>query len=163
MADGSYALVGRQRVRGVELGAAGKVTPRWDLFANYTYLASVTLSSPATPRREGQALGNTPRHAFNVWTTYRLPAGWTMGYGSHFVGRRNVTSQGDGKLGAYWVHSLMAGYEVSRRLRFQLNVDNLFDRAYVERVRQVSGSESRSSAVELGDGRSAMLSAVYTF
>lgn len=74
-----------------------------------------------------------------------------------------MTAQGDGQLGAYWVHSLMAGYEVSRRLRFQLNVDNLFDRAYVERVRQVSGSESRSSAVEFGDGRSAMLSAVYTF
>ncbi|WP_175822895.1 TonB-dependent siderophore receptor [Burkholderia sp. BCC0419] len=163
MADGSYALVGRQRVRGIELGAAGKVTPRWDVFANYTYLASVTLSSPASPRRDGQALGNTPRHAFNVWTTYRLPAGWTVGYGSHFVGRRNVTSQGDGKLGAYWVHNLMASYDVSRRLHIQLNVDNLFDRAYVERVRQVSGSESRSSAVEFGDGRSAMLSAVYKF
>lgn len=163
MADGSYALAGRQRVRGIELGAAGKVTPQWDVFANYTYLASVTLSSPASPRRDGQALGNTPRHAFNVWTTYRLPAGWTLGYGSHFVGRRNVTSEGNGTLGAYWVHNLMAGYDVNRRLRFQLNIDNLFDRAYVERVRQVSGSEARSSAVELGDGRSAMLSAVYKF
>ncbi|KWH52900.1 TonB-dependent receptor [Burkholderia anthina] len=163
MADGSYALVGRQRVRGIELGAAGKVTPQWDVFANYTYLASVTLSSPATPRRDGQALGNTPRHALNLWTTYRLPAGWTIGYGSHFVGRRNVTSEGGSQLGAYWVHNLMAGYEVNRRLRFQLNIDNLFDRAYVERVRQVLGSESRSSAVEFGDGRSAMLSAVYKF
>jgi len=163
MADGSYALVGRQRVRGVELGAAGKVTPQWDVFANYTYLASVTLSSAAAPRRDGQALGNTPRHALNLWTTYRLPAGWTIGYGSHFVGRRNVTSEGGSQLGAYWVHNLMAGYEVNRRLRFQLNIDNLFDRAYVERVRQVLGSESRSSAVEFGDGRSAMLSAVYKF
>ncbi|MGS0896440.1 TonB-dependent receptor [Burkholderia stagnalis] len=163
MADGSYVLAGKQRVRGIELGAAGKVTPRWDLFANYTYLASVTRSSPSSPRRDGQALGNTPRHAFNVWTTYRLPAGWTLGYGSHFVGRRNVTSEGGATLGAYWVHNLMASYDVNRRLRFQLNVDNLFDRAYVERVRQVLGSESRSSAVEFGDGRSAMLSAVYKF
>ncbi|CAB3766961.1 TonB-dependent receptor [Burkholderia sp. MSh2] len=163
MADGSYQMAGKQRVRGFELGAAGKVTPGWDVFANYTYLASVTLRSPSSPRRDGQALGNTPRHAFNLWTTYRLPAGWTIGYGSHFVGRRNVTSEGNGTLGAYWVHNLMASYEVSRRLRFQLNVDNLFDRAYVERVRQQAGSASRSSAVELGDGRSAMLSAVYRF
>jgi catecholate siderophore receptor len=163
MADGSYALAGRQRVRGIELGAAGKVTPQWDVFANYTYLASVTLSSPSSPSRDGQALGNTPRHAFNVWTTYRLPAGWTLGYGSHFVGRRNVTSEGGSTLGAYWVHNLMVGYDVNRRLRFQLNIDNLFDRAYVERVRQVSGSQSRSSAVEFGDGRSAMVSAVYKF
>ncbi|PRH48993.1 TonB-dependent receptor [Burkholderia multivorans] len=163
MSDGTYLLAGKQRVRGVELGAAGKITPKWDLFANYTYLASATLDSPSSPRRNGKALGNTPRHAFNLWTTYRLPAGWTIGYGSHFVGRRNVTSEGDGTLGAYWVHNLMASYDVNRRLRFQLNVDNLFDRAYVERVRQQPGNASRSSAVEFGDGRAAMLSAVYTF
>ncbi|WP_261543547.1 TonB-dependent receptor [Burkholderia multivorans] len=163
MSDGTYLLAGKQRVRGLELGAAGKITPKWDLFANYTYLASATLDSPSSPRRNGKALGNTPRHAFNLWTTYRLPAGWTIGYGSHFVGRRNVTSEGDGTLGAYWVHNLMASYDVNRRLRFQLNVDNLFDRAYVERVRQQPGNASRSSAVEFGDGRAAMLSAVYTF
>ncbi|MDS0860624.1 TonB-dependent siderophore receptor [Burkholderia pseudomultivorans] len=163
MADGSYALAGRQRVRGIEFGAAGKVTPNWDVFANYTYLASVTLESPSSPRRVGQMLGNTPRHAFNLWTTYRLPAGWTLGYGSHFVGRRNVTAEGDGTLGAYWVHNLMARHDVNRRLRLQLNVDNVFDRAYVERVRQQLGNASRSSAVEFGDGRSATLTAVYQF
>lgn len=163
MADGSYLLAGKQRVRGVELGAAGKLTPQWDVFANYTYLSSATQDSPSSPRREGKALGNTPRHAFNLWTTYRLPAGWTVGYGTHFVGKRNVTSEGDGTLGSYMVHNLMLGYEANRRLRFQLNVDNLFDRGYVERVRQRPGNASRSSAVEYGDGRAATLSAIYKF
>lgn len=150
-------------MRGVELGAAGKLTPQWDVFANYTYLSSATQDSPSSPRREGKALGNTPRHAFNLWTTYRLTAGWTVGYGTHFVGKRNVTSEGDGTLGSYMVHNLMLGYEANRRLRFQLNVDNLFDRGYVERVRQRPGNASRSSAVEYGDGRAATLSAIYKF
>ena len=57
----------------------------------------------------------------------------------------------------------MASYDVNRNLKLQLNVENLADKAYVERVRQVAGGESRSSAIEYGDGRSAMLSAIYKF
>lgn len=57
----------------------------------------------------------------------------------------------------------MLGYAPNRHLRFQLNIDNLFNKAYVDRVRQVLGNASRSSAIEYGDGRSAVLSAVYSF
>lgn len=163
LSDGSYALAGEQRVRGVELGTAGKVTPNWDVFANYTYLNSKTLKSLSLPEREGKALANTPAHSFSLWTTYRLPAGWTLGYGARFIGRRNVTSAGDGTLGAYLVHNAMLGYAPNKNLKFQLNIDNLFNKAYVERVRQTLGSASRSSAIEYGDGRFAVLSAVYSF
>ncbi|MDU2613144.1 MAG: hypothetical protein E7C76_20160, partial [Pseudomonas aeruginosa] len=51
----------------------------------------------------------------------------------------------------------------TRDLKLQLNLDNLFDKAYVERVRQVYGNQSRSSAIEYGDGRTAILSAIYAF
>lgn len=163
LSDGSYVLAGEQRVRGVELGAAGKVTPNWDVFANYTYLNSKTLKSLSLPEREGKALANTPAHSFSLWTTYQLPASWTLGYGARFIGRRNVTSVGDGTLGAYLVHNAMLGYAPNKNLKFQLNIDNLFNKAYVERVRQTLGSASRSSAIEYGDGRFAVLSAVYSF
>lgn len=163
LADGSYLLAGAQRVKGVELDASGKLTPKWDVFANYTYSDSETRRSLVTPARIGQALGNTPRHSFSLWTTYVLPQGWTVGYGTRFVGSRNVTSQGDGKLSPYWVHSVMASYDVTRNLKLQLNIENLTDELYVERVRQTAGTQARSSAIEYGDGRSAMLSALYRF
>lgn len=57
----------------------------------------------------------------------------------------------------------MVSYDVDKHFRLQLNVDNLGNKAYVERVRQVLGSESRSSALEYGDGRAAMLTASYKF
>ncbi len=69
----------------------------------------------------------------------------------------------NGKLDAYWVHNMMLGYQATRDLKLQLNLDNLFDKAYVERVRQVYGNQSRSSAIEYGDGRTAILSAIYAF
>lgn len=163
MADGSYLLAGEQRVRGLELGAAGRITPQWDVFANYTYMASKTVRSLVQPARVGQALGNTPRHSLNLWSTYVLPHGWTLGYGARFVGKRNVTSAGDGQLASYWVHSLMVGYEVNPQWKLRLNLDNLGNKAYVAGVRQQLGSESRSSAIEYGEGRSARLTAMYQF
>lgn len=163
LADSSYIMAGEQRVQGVELGATGKLSERWSVFANYTFLDSETLKSETDPAREGQALGNTPPHSFNLWTTYELPAGWTLGYGARYVSERNVTSSTQAKLDSYWLHNAMLGYKVNENLDLQLNVNNLFDKTYVERVRQNIGTDSRSSAIEYGDARSAILSATLRF
>lgn len=166
MSDGSTQLAGKQRVDGFELGLTGHVTERWDVFANYTYLDSETLKAADTPAgaaRKGQALGNTPPRSFNLWTTYELPAGWSIGYGARYVSERNVTSSTRAKLDDYWLHNAMVAYKVNANLDLQLNVNNLFDEDYVERVRQQAGAAARSSAIEYGDGRSALLSATYSF
>ncbi len=166
MADGSTQLAGKQRVQGVEVGVTGHITEQWDVFANYTFLDSETLDAADTAAgiaREGQALGNTPPRSLNVWTTYKLPADWTVGYGARYVSERNVTSSTTAKLDAYWVHNAMVAYRVNEQLDLQLNVNNLFDEDYVERVRQQNGTDARSSAIEYGDARSAILSATYAF
>lgn len=163
LADGSYVLAGEQRVQGVELGATGKLSERWNVYANYTFLDSETLKSQVEPARAGQALGNTPPRSFNLWTTYELAQGWTLGYGSRYVSERNVTSSSGAKLDAYWLHNAMLGYKVNDNLDLQLNVNNLFDKDYVERVRQNVGLNTRSSAIEYGDARSAILSTTYRF
>ncbi|MDR8012827.1 TonB-dependent siderophore receptor [Pseudomonas guguanensis] len=163
LADGSYILAGEQRVQGVELGATGKLSEHWNVYANYTFLDSETLKSAIDPNREGQALGNTPPHSFNLWTTYEVAQGWTLGYGARYVSERNVSASTQAKLDSYWLHNAMIGYKVNRNLDLQLNVNNLFDKDYVERVRQNIGTTARSSAIEYGDARSAILSATYSF
>jgi len=162
LADGSYRLAGEQRVQGVELGATGKVTDDWKIYANYTYLDSETVKS-IDANTEGQALANTPPHSFNLWSTYDLPQGWQVGYGSRYVSRRNVTSSDQAKLAEYWVHNALVAYQVNDQFNVQLNLNNIFDKDYVERVRQRTGADSRSSAVEFGDGRHLILSTTYTF
>ncbi|MNQ67858.1 putative TonB-dependent receptor BfrD precursor [compost metagenome] len=174
MADGSTALAGDQRVQGVELAATGKLTEQWNLFANFTFLDSETRSAANTPAglaTEGQALANTPPRSFNLWTTYDLPGDFRVGYGARYVSERNLTSSNDGvKLDAYWLHNAMLGYKVSETLDLQLNLNNLFDKDYVERVRTQVGNSvgekttaARSSAIEYGDARSAVLSATLSF
>ncbi|MNG01411.1 putative TonB-dependent receptor BfrD precursor [compost metagenome] len=166
MADGSTRLAGEQRVQGVELGVTGHITEQWDVFANYTFLDSETLKSADTAAgtaKEGQALANTPPRSFNLWTSYELPAGWTLGYGARYVSERNVASSGTAKLDDYWLHNAMVGYQVNKNLDLQLNLNNLFDEDYVAQVRQTPGTAARSAAIEYGDGRSAILSANYSF
>ncbi|MFP6860653.1 TonB-dependent receptor [Pseudomonas sp.] len=166
MADGSTQLAGEQRVQGVEFGVTGRITDQWNVYANYTFLDSETLKAADTAAgiaREGQALGNTPPRSFNLWTTYELPAGWRVGYGARYASERNVTSSDNAKLDAYWVHNAMLGYKVNNELDLQLNMNNLFDKDYVQNVRQNVGLNTRSSAIEYGDARSAVLSATYRF
>ncbi|BBH46431.1 TonB-dependent receptor [Pseudomonas sp. KU43P] len=166
LADGSTQLSGKQRVQGLELGLTGHMSEHWTVFANYTFLDSKTLK--ATPggnsfASKGHALANTPPRSMNLWTTYQLPLAWTFGYGARYVSKRNVTSSTSAKLDAYWLHNAMVGYQVNRQLDLQLNLNNLFDKAYVERVRQQNGSSARSSAIEYGASRAAIVTANYQF
>ncbi|MCF6781528.1 TonB-dependent receptor [Stutzerimonas stutzeri] len=157
-------LDGKQRVEGIELGVSGKLTDRWDIFANYTVLSSEILkAADADVAQEGQALANTPPRSFSLWTTYDLPMGFEIGYGAQYVSERNVAVSSSAKVPEYWVHSAMLGYDVSDNLSLQLNVRNLFDKEYYDRVRSNIGSDARSSALVPGEGRTAILTANLSF
>lgn len=171
--DGTYELQGEQRVEGFELGASGKITDKWQAFASYTQLSSEVLkAAPGEDEvQEGQALANTPPRSFSLWTSYQLPADFELGYGAQFVDERNVAvatadtppQASRAKIDSYWVHGAMLGYQASKELHLQLNVNNLFDEEYYDRVRTSNGTGSNSGGLVPGDGRSAVLSANYTF
>jgi len=163
LGGGIWALVGEQRVQGLELGLSGQITPQWDVYGAYTWMDSELVRSATNPVTNGNRLGNTPRSSLNLWTGYTLPFGLKVSYGARYMGKRFTRVQNDGTVDAYLVHSLMASYQVNRNLRMQLNVDNLTNKQYVEGVRGSIGAGNRSSALEYGDGRSAVLSAYYQF
>ena len=162
--DDPVVLDGKQRVDGIELGVSGRITDQWEAFANYTFLSSEILEAGEVDvAEEGQALPNTPPRSFSLWTTYELPAGFEVGYGAQYVSERNVHAASRTKVPDYWVHSAMLGYDVSDTLNLQLNVRNLFNEEYYDRVRANAGTEVRSSALVPGEGRTAILSANLSF
>jgi catecholate siderophore receptor len=171
MLDGSFELQGEQRVQGFELGASGKLSDKWQAFASYTQLSSEVLkAAPGEDAvQEGQALANTPPRSFSLWTSYQLPANFEVGYGAQYVDERNVAvatrdtppQASRAKIDAYWVHGAMLGYQASEALHLQLNVNNLFDEEYYDRVRTNTGTADNSGGLVPGDGRSAVLTANY--
>jgi len=183
--SGEQALDGRARVDGIALGAAGRITDAWSVFANYTYLDSEVLSSVsgyclANPGAEdcgnsaafpdpqkGNPLTNTPKHSASLWTTYALGK-WTFGYGATYQGEFYLnnsflaTSGGSTtptalyKTPDYWTHRAMVAYDFSRNFALQLNVSNLLDEEYYLRIRNNGWATP-------GEARSATLTATYRF
>ncbi|HEX2061396.1 MAG TPA: TonB-dependent siderophore receptor, partial [Thermoanaerobaculia bacterium] len=128
-----FVLDGEQRVEGVELSLTGNLTDRWSVLAAFAHLDSEFTES-RNPLEEGAALAFVPENSFNVWTEGRLPRGFSIGAGAQFMDSvfRNATNTAE--VPSYWLLNAMAAYEVSHALTLRLNVNNLADAHYVDRV-----------------------------
>lgn len=129
----TFVLDGEQRVDGLELGLTGSITDRWSILASYALLDSEFVAS-ANPLEQGAALAFVPENSFNVWTEGRLPRGVQIGAGAQFMDSvfRNATNTAE--VPSYWLVSAMAAYDVSQSLTLRLNVNNIADERYVDRV-----------------------------
>ena len=126
-------LDGEQRVDGVELSFTGNITEHWSVLTSYAHLDSEFVAS-ANPLEEGAALAFVPENSFNVWTETRLTRRFSIGAGAQYMDSifRNATNTAE--VPSYWLVNAMAAYGVSRTLTLRLNVNNLADEVYVDRV-----------------------------
>jgi catecholate siderophore receptor len=129
----AYVLDGEQRVDGVEVGLTGRLTENWSVLTSYAHLDSEFVAS-ANPLEQGAALAFVPEHSLNLWTEGRLPHGFSIGAGAQYMDSvfRNATNTAE--VPSYWLVNAMAAYEVSSALTLRLNVNNLADERYVDRV-----------------------------
>lgn len=131
--DPATVLQGEQRIRGLELGATGHLTDRWSAFFSYTFLKSeITKSNNAV--EVGNEFANTPDHSVSLWTTYRLHTGFEIGAGGQYVGNRTNSTTTVRVAPAYTVYDAMVSYPLSNLLTLRLNVNNLTDERYIDRL-----------------------------
>lgn len=151
--DPPQVLDGEQRVDGVELSVTGNVTRNLSVFAGYSLLASEIVKSN-TPAEVGKRIQNTPRNSFNLWTTYRLGR-LELGGGARFTDRRFGNNINTRIVGRYWLLDAMASYPLSEHVDLRLNLYNLTDEYYFDRL--------GGGHLVPGPGRSAMLGAGFRF
>lgn len=152
--DPPQVLEGKQRVDGVELSVEGNITRAWQVLAGYTFLDSTTVDSNV-PAEIGKELVNTPPNSFNVWSTYRLPSGMHFGGGARFVDRRFGNTINTRVVDAYWTFDAMASYPLTDHIDLKLNLYNLTDKFYFDRI--------GGGHIVPGPGRAAMLSTSFRF
>jgi catecholate siderophore receptor len=152
--DPPQVLEGKQRVDGAELSIEGNVTKAWNVLAGYTLLDSATVESN-NPAEIGKALVNTPRNSFNVWSTYTLRNRFHFGGGARFVDRRFGNTINTRSVDAYWTFDAMASYPISERIDLKLNLYNLTDKFYFDRI--------GGGHIVPGPGRSAVLGTSFRF
>ena len=126
-------LEGEQRVRGVELSVTGLLTRDWNILAGYTLLDSRVVKSN-DPEDIGARLPQTPRNSFNLWNTYRLPFRLTIGGGVRFTDKRFTWVPNRRFVNEYWLIDAVASYQVNENIDFRINLNNLADEYYFDRV-----------------------------
>ncbi|WP_368648128.1 TonB-dependent siderophore receptor [Castellaniella ginsengisoli] len=161
----------KERVRGLELGLAGSITPRWSAYAGAAFMRSKILEDAADPLQAGGKMKNVPDMTFNLWTTYDFTDQFAGSLGAQYIGKRRfvagnrITDKGghssDVYAPSYWVANAALSYRAHKNLNLRLNVNNLFDTFYYQQV------SSSSDGFQLfgvpGAGRTVILSAEASF
>lgn len=125
-----YAALGERVMEGVETEISGAVTPKWQIHAGYSYLHS-QIKAASNSRDDGIFL-LMPKHSANLWTTYQVTSGLTIGGGVNAMS--GITSSAGMHAGGYATFDAMAAYRFTPKLKLQINADNIFNRHYYARV-----------------------------
>jgi catecholate siderophore receptor len=142
-ATGSFNS-GKNRVRGIELGASGLVTPKLTAQAGAALMSSEVLES-ATAASVGKRLANFANSSVSAQLKYQftedLAAGGALKYESErFGGQPDAAAAvlADGQYSQpipdYTVLDLFATYRVNKDLDLRLNVGNVTDEDYYTAV-----------------------------
>ena len=141
--DPLMVLEGEQRVQGFEIGVAGNITEHWKIFGGCTYIDSEILTTnaftvdPLTGNlvsQKGNRLPQTPEHSFSLWSVYTLPWGIEAGAGANYVGARFSSADNLREAPGYWLFDALLSKQFTRQVKAQINVYNLADEKYIDRV-----------------------------
>jgi catecholate siderophore receptor len=144
-----------QLVKGVTVGAMGRVTDRWEVFANLGFLDSRLQTQNAA--NNGRQLTLTPKWSSSFWTTYRFPIGLSVGGGIRQTDNVWINAANTIQSPGYHLVDALAQYEVNSHLSLRLNIYNLTDEVYIRNVNNNGGRYNP------GHPRSALLTSHVTF
>lgn len=139
---GFSVQVGEQRAKGLDFDISGQLRPGWEVIVGYAYTQARTTRDNTI--RPGNRRDNIPYNGGSVWTTYKVQHGALKGLGAGlgalYVGERKGDVTNTFVLGSFtrWDASL---FYRSGRWRAQLNLKNLFDKAYIE------GAQARTEII----------------
>jgi catecholate siderophore receptor len=157
VASGVYQLDGDVRVNGFEVGVAGRITPKWQVFAGYTFLDAKILQAAAFDNTKGKTPANTPRNSATLWSSYKLTPQWEAGGGATWMSNRYANNTNLSEIGGYLRWDATLAYH-QPKYDLRLNLLNLTDRRdYVAAIASDGGR-----AVP-GIGRTALLTGTYRF
>ena len=120
---------GSQRTSGYEIGVNGRMSQRWSIAGGYAYQDAFVTSATASAAA-GALVGQVPHHTLSLWNNYQLMP--RLGAAVGILHRSDMFAAIDNTvtLPGYTRADAAAFVAVTRRVRLQLNVENLFDAAY---------------------------------
>jgi iron complex outermembrane receptor protein len=124
---------GKARIRGIELGAASKLSSWLELDANYAYIDSTMLENLADPLSVGQRLTDSPKNIAGIGLTAQQGA-WSGTLNTRYVSHSFFTAHNtdvvEGVPGSYDAHTIVnakLGYEFAKGVKGALDINNLLN------------------------------------
>ncbi|WP_274642381.1 TonB-dependent siderophore receptor [Pseudomonas serbica] len=156
-----YSAAGEVRSRGLEVDLSGQLSDRWSMIGSYAYTDAEVTEDPVY---KGKQLQNVAKNSGSLSAVYdfgQVIGGdqLRVGAGARYVGERAGNAVNDFDLPSYTVADAFATYDTQldgQRVKFQLNVKNLFDRTYYT-------SAASRFFVSMGDSRQVTLSSTLEF
>jgi len=149
---GGTINAGRQRVRGLELGASGQLGQRWSLFAGYAWQQAITKNAgPGNPAASGLPMTMTPKNSLSVWSSYKARPRLTLAGGVSTTSRAyaSVSPTTRRWIPGYARLDMAAIWQINPGMRLQLNLNNALDRKYFQSAYPIYAT--------WGPGRAALL------
>ncbi|RJG00026.1 TonB-dependent siderophore receptor [Noviherbaspirillum saxi] len=133
-------LSGKRHAAGMEFNVAGRITPKWEVFFNHTWIPSAKIDESNVVRNaagtgaqvEGDRPGLTPKHSSSLWTTYRMLPELRLGAGLTYRGKQNPEGNRIVVADSFAVLDAMAEYTINNTWSAKLNITNLTDRLYAD-------------------------------
>ena len=133
-------LSGKRHATGMEFNLAGRISPKWEVFFNHTWIPDAKIDRSNVVRAangggaqvQGDRPGLTPKHSGSVWSTYAVTSKLRVGAGLTYRAKQNPEGSRAVYASGFAVVDAMAEYAFDDKTSLKLNVSNLFDRTYAE-------------------------------
>ena len=152
-------LSGKRHAAGLDFDVAGRITPAWEVFGNFTWIpvAKIDISSATGGELQGQRPSLTPRYSGSLWTAYQVLPQLRLGAG---VNARSGQTPNRNPANIYApkfvTADVMAEYTVvPDQLSFKLYVSNIANKLYADQL--------YTSFYVPGTGRVTSLTGTYKF
>ncbi len=126
-------LSGKRHAAGVDVDVIGRITPEWEIFANFTWMP-VSKIDVAAPGAEGLGArpSLTPQYSGTLWTTYQATPKLRVGGGLNARSSQQPNRNPGFYAPKFVTADLMAEYAVQEPLLFKVMVSNVANKRYAD-------------------------------
>jgi iron complex outermembrane receptor protein len=140
----SFVLIAGESSKGVDGDISWSVTKQLDLLGSFAVFNAEVPSTPANLAAGAPRVlpvGNVSENTFGLWTRYKFEGalkGFSAGGGVNYQSKKAITDSANttfyGWVPGRTLVNLNFAYEAGR-IKYTLNIDNLFDRRYIYAAR----------------------------
>lgn len=116
-------LVDGMRIKGIEIGVAGRVTESWSVMGGYAWQEGDIPNEIKEPPQ-------LPEQTASLWNRYDFNDHWGVGLGAIYRGDLYASTSNQVVVKSYTRYDAAVFWDISDRVDLQLNIENIFDKEY---------------------------------